>query len=102
MAPSGIFLVQGHLCFITNLFQKCYTILYFMYFFFQQIALKYNKVTGVVDRSTTYEFGCYILGPSIGFVEFDAIAHTVSKSHGVFTLDKLPIEISYHVQYFIK
>ncbi|XP_048764693.2 uncharacterized protein LOC125672540 [Ostrea edulis] len=74
----------------------------FVYLDYHKMALKYNKVTGVVDRSTTYEFGCYILGPSVGFLEFDAVAHTVSKTHGIFTLDKLPIEISYHVQYFIK
>ncbi|XP_062588961.1 uncharacterized protein LOC134250623 [Saccostrea cucullata] len=74
----------------------------FVYLDYHKIAMKYNKITGVVDRSTTYEFGCYILGPSVGFLEFDATAHTVSKTHGVFTLDKLPIEINYHVQYFLK
>ncbi|XP_061177139.1 uncharacterized protein LOC133185862 [Saccostrea echinata] len=74
----------------------------FVYLDYHKMALKYNKITGMVDRSTTYEFGCYILGPSVGFLEFDATAHTVSKTHGVFTLDKLPIDITYHVQYFIK
>lgn len=74
----------------------------FVYLDYYQIALKYNKITGVVDRSTTYEFGCYILGPSVGFLEFDGTAHTVSKTHGVFTVDKMPITISYHVQYFLR
>lgn len=74
----------------------------FVYLDYYQIALKYNKITGAVDRSTTYEFGCYILGPSVGFLEFDGTAHTVSKTHGVFTVDKMPITISYHVQYFLR
>lgn len=67
-----------------------------------QIAMKYNKITGVVDRSTSYEYGCYILGPSVAFLEFDATAQTISKTHDVFTVDRMPITITYHVQYFLK
>ncbi|XP_078334759.1 uncharacterized protein LOC111128784 isoform X2 [Crassostrea virginica] len=74
----------------------------FVYLDYYQIAMKYNKITGVVDRSTSYEYGCYILGPSVAFLEFDATAQTISKTHGVFTVDRMPITITYHVQYFLK
>lgn len=67
-----------------------------------QYALKYDKVTGVVDRSTVYEFGCYILGPSTAFLTFPRSAHIITKSHGVFTADKMSIDIVYHVQYFLR
>ncbi|XP_062577184.1 uncharacterized protein LOC134239056 [Saccostrea cucullata] len=74
----------------------------FVYLDYHEYALKYNKVTGVVDRSTTYDFGCYILGPSTAFLRFSRSAHVITKSHEVFTADKLSIQITYHLQYFLK
>lgn len=52
---------------------------------------------GVVDRSITYEFGCYILGFSVGFLEFDGIVYIVFKIYGVFIVDKMLIIIFYYV-----
>ncbi|XP_048773841.2 uncharacterized protein LOC125679015 isoform X2 [Ostrea edulis] len=74
----------------------------FVYLDYHEYALKYDKVTGVVDRSTVYEFGCYILGPSTAFLTFPRSAHIITKSHGVFTADKMSIDIVYHVQYFLR
>ncbi|XP_061165084.1 uncharacterized protein LOC133174059 [Saccostrea echinata] len=74
----------------------------FVYLDYHEYALKYNKVTGVVDRSTAYDFGCYILGPSTAFLTFSRSAHIITKSHEVFTVDKLSIKITYHLQYFLR
>nr|XP_022322975.1 uncharacterized protein LOC111124415 [Crassostrea virginica] len=74
----------------------------FVYLDYHDYALKYDKVTGAVDRTTTYDFGCYILGPSTAFLTFSRSANIISKSHDVFTSDKITIKITYHTQYFLR
>ncbi|XP_078323514.1 uncharacterized protein LOC111124415 isoform X2 [Crassostrea virginica] len=74
----------------------------FVYLDYHEYALKYDKVTGAVDRTTTYDFGCYILGPSTAFLTFSRSANIISKSHDVFTSDKITIKITYHTQYFLR
>lgn len=64
--------------------------------------MKYDKVTGAVDLSEIYEFGCYILGPSTAFLSFPRSAHVISNSHEVFTADEMSIKITYHIQYFLR
>lgn len=74
----------------------------FVYLDYYEYAMKYDKVTGAVDRSEIYEFGCYILGPSTAFLSFPRSAHVISNSHEVFTADEMSIKITYHIQYFLR
>ncbi|KAL5005783.1 hypothetical protein ScPMuIL_016941 [Solemya velum] len=74
----------------------------FRYIEYYQMALKKSRISGVVDRSTTYLPGCYILGPDTELIFFKGDAHNVDIRTSIFTRDDLIINIDFHLQYFLK
>lgn len=74
----------------------------FVYVEYHEMALLKNKVTGTVDRDTVYFTGCYVLGPDKEFVRYPKYGNTISMTTDVFTVDKLEITMSFHLQYYIR
>ncbi|XP_071169489.1 uncharacterized protein [Mytilus edulis] len=74
----------------------------FVYVEYHEMALLKNKVTGTVDRDTVYFTGCYVLGPDKEFVRYPKYGNTISMTTDVFTIDKLEITMSFHLQYYIR
>lgn len=74
----------------------------FVYVEYHEMALLKNKVTGTVDRDTVYFTGCYVLGPDKEFVRYPKYGNTISMTTDVFTVDKLEISMSFHLQYYIR
>ncbi|CAG2189996.1 unnamed protein product [Mytilus edulis] len=74
----------------------------FVYVEYHEMALLKNKVTGTVDRDTVYFTGCYVLGPDKEFIRYPKYGNTISMTTDVFTIDKLEITMSFHLQYYIR
>jgi len=66
------------------------------------MALLKNKVTGTVYRDHVYFTGCYVLGPDKEFVRYPNYANIISEKTEVFTVDRLIIDLTFHLQYYIR
>ena len=66
------------------------------------MALLKNKVTGTVYRDHVYFTGCYVLGPDKEFVRYPSYANIISEKTEVFTVDRLIIDLTFHLQYYIR
>lgn len=74
----------------------------FVYVEYHEMALLKNKVTGTVYRDDVYFTGCYVLGPDKEFVRYPNYANIISEKTEVFTMDRLIIDLTFHLQYYIR
>ncbi|KXJ14768.1 uncharacterized protein LOC110238398 [Exaiptasia diaphana] len=70
---------------------------------YYEIGFAKQKSTGKVDTTKVYTMGRYLIGPDYTFKKFRSDAHFEKLVKiGVFTKDKIEVEISFAFQYFLK
>jgi regulator of protease activity HflC (stomatin/prohibitin superfamily) len=70
---------------------------------YYEYGFKRRKTTGAVDTGEIYTSGRYAVGPDTEFKTFPAMAHTEHfRDVTVFTSDRLQVEITCTMQYFLR